>query len=404
MSRKILHELLSIEDTRQLFGAIDVGTRVRSVLIENSTGGILAEDIVSVVDVPNFPKALKDGFAVRLEDVSAAKLPVKLKLLGFSPVGELPGYHVGRMEAVEVATGGPIPEGADAVVMVEDTEIQEGYVIIKAEVRLDENLIHAGFDISKGETVLRKGTRIGPRQIGVLAAIGMRSVDIRFMKVGIVSTGNELTLPGEVLGPGRIYDCNSYSLHAGVTNCGVDAVAYGIVRDEREAFNEAVSRAVEECDLVLTSGSTSAGPDDFMVNIIEDKGEVLAHGLNFKPGKPVIVGIVNNIPIVALPGNPTSSLMVFYEFLMPLIRRCTGVTPPVTQSLEAFLEEDVYSGSRHELHAVWLEGDRVHSASKTSASITTLASAVGFIVIPADVQMVKKGCRVEVVLFEDGYV
>ncbi len=403
MSRKILHELLSIKEARQLFEDIDVRTHIRSVLIENSTGRILAEDIVSATNVPNFPKALKDGYAVRLEDVPAAKLPVSLKLLGFSPVGELPEYHVGKMEAVEVATGGAIPEGADAVIMVEHTELQKGHVVIKTGVGANENLIHAGFDIRKGETLLRKGTLIGPRQIGVLAAIGMRSVNIRSMKIGIISTGNELTLPGELLGPGRIYDCNSYSLHAGITSCGVDAVAYGIVRDDRKAFNDAVNRAIAECDLVLTSGSTSAGPDDFMFDIIEDKGEILAHGLNFKPGKPVIVGFIDNTPIVALPGNPTSSMMVFYEFLMPLIRRCTGAPPPVVQILKGVLEENVYSESRHELHAVWLEGDRVRSASKTSASITTLSDADGFIEIPADVPMVKKGSAVDVILFEDGY-
>ena len=404
MPRKILHDLLSIEDARKLFEGIDARTHVRPIEIERSTGRVLAEDIVSATAVPNFPKALKDGYAVRSEDVlSAIEKAVSLKLLGFSPVGQLPKYRVGEMEAVEVATGGPIPEGADAVVMVEDTELQDCNVLIKVAVSADENLIHAGFDIHEDELVLCKGSRIGVREVGVLAAIGMRNVDVRSMKVGIISTGNELTVPGEPLDPGKIYDCNSYSLYASVTDCGADAVPYGIVRDDQEAFSGAVDRAIAECDLVLTSGSTSAGPDDFMFNIIEEKGEVLAHGLSFKPGKPVVAGIINEIPIVALPGNPTSSLMVFYEFLMPLIRRCLGAPEPVRQVVPGVLEEDVNSGSRHELHAVRLEGNKVFSASKTSASITTLAAADGFIEIPAEVPMVSKGAGVEVVLFEDVY-
>ncbi|MGM0771077.1 MAG: gephyrin-like molybdotransferase Glp [Halobacteriota archaeon] len=402
MPRKILHDLLSIEDSRKLFEGVDVPTHVRPIEIERSAGRVLAENIVSAIAVPNFPKALKDGYAVRSADiVSASESPVSLKLLGFSPVGQLPKYHVGEMEAVEVATGGPIPEGADAVVMAEDTEIQDGYVLIKVVVSPDENLIHAGFDIPKEELVLLKGSRIGVREVGVLAAVGMRDVDIRSMKVGIISTGNELTVPGVPLEPGRIYDCNSYSLYASVTECGADAVSYGILRDEREVFSEVVDRAIAECDLVLTSGSTSAGPDDFMFSIIEDKGEVLAHGLSFKPGKPVVLGIIDETTIVALPGNPTSALMVFYEFIMPLIRRCLGAPEPVRQVVPGVLEEDVISGSRHELHAVRLKGNKVFSASKTSASITTLAAADGFIEIPADVPMVSKGMAVEVVLFED---
>ncbi|WP_440953234.1 molybdenum cofactor synthesis domain-containing protein [Methanococcoides sp. FTZ1] len=402
MPRKILHDLLSIEDARQLFEGLDVRTHVRELKIEDSTGRVLAEDIVSATSVPNFNKSLKDGYAVRSEDVLLAnEVPVSLKLLGFSPVGQLSQYRVGEMEAVEVATGGPIPEGADAVVMVENTELQDGNVLIKVAVNPGQELIHAGFDITKDELVLRRGSRIGVREVGVLAAVGMRYVDIRSLKVGIISTGNELTVPGEPLDLGKIYDCNSYSLSASVTDCGADAVLYGIVRDDREAFSEAVDKAISECDLVMTSGSTSAGPDDFMFNIIEDKGEVLAHGLNFKPGKPVVVGIINEIPIVALPGNPTSSLMVFYEFLLPFIRRGLGAPEPVRRVVSGVLEDDVDSGGRYELHAVRLEGDSVFSVSKTSASITTLAAADGFIEIPADVSMLRRGSEVDVVLFED---
>lgn len=404
MPRKILRDLLSIEDARLLFEGLDVRSHARSMPIETATGRVLAEDVISAIAVPDFDKSLKDGYAVRSEDLLSAKEgPMSLKLLGFSPVGQLSQYRVDGMEAVEVATGGPIPEGADAVVMVEDTELRDGNVLIRKAAKAEQNLIHAGTDVTKGEHVLGKGTRVGAREVGVLASIGQRDVAISSMKVGIISTGNELTVPGESLGPGMIYDCNSYSLYASVVGAGADAVPYGIVRDDREAVRNAVDRAIAECDLVLTSGSTSAGPDDFMYKIIEEKGKLLAHGLNFKPGKPVVVGIIDETPIVALPGHPTASLTVFYEFLLPLIWRCLGASEPVKQRVMAVLGENIISETRYELHAVRLEGQKVFSVNKTSASITTLAAADGFIEIPAGELMVREGTGVEVILFEGLY-
>jgi len=404
MSRKILRDLLSIEDARDLFKGVKVRTHAVSIPIERSSGRVLAEDIVSTLDVPGFDKSLRDGYAVRSEDVaSAGDVPVKLKLAGFSPVGMPPQYGVGKMEAVEVATGGPIPEGADAVVMVEDTELNGDTVVVKTYVKAGQFLLFAGSDISEDERVLSRGLTLGAREIGVLAAIGMREVAVNTMKVGIISTGNELAMPGTDLQPGMVYDTNSYSLYAVTVGSGVDAVAYGIVRDDRKAVGEAVERAVRECDLVLTTGSTSAGPDDFMYDIIEKRGTVLAHGLNFKPGKPVILGLINEVPIVALPGHPTSCLTVFYEFIMPLLRRSLNAPKAKRQTINAVLGEDVMSGNRHELLAVRLENREVFSASRSSAAITTLAYADGFIEIPADVPLVTKGMEVEVTLFDGAF-
>ena len=375
-----------------------------SIPIERSTGRVLAEDVVSTIDVPGFDKSLRDGYAVQSEDVaSAGDEPVSLKLVGFSPVGMPPQYSVGKMEAVEVATGGPIPDGADAVVMVEDTELNGDTVLVKTSVKAEKFLILAGSDISKNACLLSKGLTIGAREVGVLAAIGMREVAVNTMKVGIISTGNELAVPGTRLQPGMVYDTNSYSLYAAATKLGVDTIAYGLIKDDQDAVSAVVERAIGECDIVLTSGSTSAGPDDFMYDIIEEQGTVLVHGLNFKPGKPVVLGMINEVPIVALPGHPTSSLTVFYEFIMPLIRRNLDAPMAKKQTINAVLGEDVISGNRHELLAVRLEGREVFSASRSSAAITTLAYADGFIEIPADVPMVKKGMEVELTLFEGAF-
>ncbi|MCD4821744.1 MAG: hypothetical protein K8R11_06695 [Methanococcoides sp.] len=404
MTRKILRDLLSIEDARNLFKGVRVRTHTVSIPIERSTGRVLAEDVVSTIDVPGFDKSLRDGYAVQSEDVASARdAPVSLKLVGFSPVGMPPQYSVGKMEAVEVATGGPIPDGADAVVMVEDTELNGDTVLVKTSVKAEKFLILAGSDISKNACLLSKGLTIGAREVGVLAAIGMREVAVNTMKVGIISTGNELAVPGTRLQPGMVYDTNSYSLYAAATKLGVDTIAYGLIKDDQDAVSAVVERAIGECDIVLTSGSTSAGPDDFMYDIIEEQGTVLVHGLNFKPGKPVVLGMINEVPIVALPGHPTSSLTVFYEFIMPLIRRNLDAPMAKKQTINAVLGEDVISGNRHELLAVRLEGREVFSASRSSAAITTLAYADGFIEIPADVPMVKKGMEVELTLFEGAF-
>lgn len=404
MSRKILRDLLSIEDARSLFKGVKVRTHIVSIPIERSTGRVLAEDIVSTIDVPGFDKSLRDGYAVRSDDVAfAGDIPVALNMVGFSPVGEPPQYQVGKMEAVEVATGGPIPEGADAVVMVEDTELNGNTVLVKTSVKTGKFLILAGSDISKNACLLSKGLTIGVREVGVLAAIGMREVAVNTMKVGIISTGNELAVPGTSLQSGMVYDTNSYSLYAAATKLGVDTIAYGLIKDDQDAVSAVVKKAIGECDIVLTSGSTSAGPDDFMYDIIEEQGNVLAHGLNFKPGKPVVLGMINEIPIVALPGHPTSSLTVFYEFILPLIRRNLGGPMAKKQTLTAVLGEDIISGTRHELLAVRLENGVVFSTSRSSAAITTLAYADGFIEIPADVPMVKKGMEVVVTFFDDAF-
>ncbi|MCD4703310.1 MAG: hypothetical protein K8R64_03300 [Methanosarcinaceae archaeon] len=251
------------------------------------------------------------------------------------------------------------------------------------------------------EKILHTGLSIAPRHIGALAAVGRRTVWVRSIIVGIISTGNEITVPGLPLDPGKIYDANSYTLYAAARECGSDVKMYGIVRDNREAMEQAIEHAANECDIVLTSGSTSAGSDDVMYRIIEDKGQLLVHGINFKPGKPVIIGMVNDVAVIGLPGNPTSALVVFNELVAPLIRRTLGMTHVIRPRRQAALATDVHSGDRYELLSVRLDGNRAHPADKTSASITTLAQADGFIEIGAGVKLIKAGTDVEVTLFSN---
>ena len=404
MARKILSDLLSIDEARGLFHDLKIRSHAVTSTLDGSLGHFLAEDVVSEIHVPSFDKSLKDGYAIRRQDLEGVLGTKDLRLLGMSSVGRKCPYCVGRDEAVEVATGAPIPAGADCVVMVEDTELHGDHVRLRTPVSVDGNILSFGGDVSKGQIVLEKGRRIGPREIGVLASVGRVFVDIVSMRVGVISTGNELLVPGSPLEDGMIYDTNSHSLCASIRECGVDAVCYGIVKDERDVVSLVLEKAVGECDLVLTSGSTSAGPDDFMYELIEEKGTVLAHGLNFKPGKPVIVGLVGDVPVIGLPGHPTSSMTVFYEFLRPLIRSWAGATVEKKRSVSATMGEDVVSGTRHELLAVKLEGGKVFSASRSSAAITTLVYADGFVEIPADIEVLEEGSVVEVTLFNESCI
>ncbi|ATU07401.1 molybdopterin molybdotransferase MoeA [Methanohalophilus portucalensis] len=397
--RKILNHLISLEEARQILASLPVNCGVEHVSLVHADGRILAEKIVSDINVPSFAKALKDGYAIRAEDVPTQGTCLLLK--AYVPAGRGDILSLGKGEAVEISTGAPIPQESDSVVMVEDTTLEEGKVCIHSEVRQGQHILPAGTDISRGETVLEAGQKLSPAKIGILAALGINNTIVKNLKVGIISTGNELTEPGNPLDPGRIYDANSYTLSAAIRRLSATPVAYGIVGDEPEKARSLLLEAASECDIVLTTGSTSAGSDDFIYRLMEEEGQILMHGLKFKPGKPVIIASVRNIPVIGLPGNPTASLMVFNEIVSSLVRKGLGISTPERQRMKATLMDDVYSDNRLEYHCVEVIDGCAYSADKTSASITTLAKADGFIVIEPQITFVKAGNEVEVTFFEN---
>ncbi|HJH32044.1 MAG TPA: molybdopterin biosynthesis protein [Methanosarcinaceae archaeon] len=403
MQRKEFRELTSVEDARILVNGIGMQPKTISILIENSIDHIIAEDIVSRVDVPSFNKSVMDGYAVRAEDTYQASETnsCTVKLIGSVPAGCQDRFFVGDGEAVDISTGAPIPQGADAVVMIEQTKQQGNDISIDRPVHIGENIMRAGSDIMRGERVLRKGTRIGSREIGVLSAIGKREVLVGSVMVGIISTGDELIQPGEPLEPGKIYDTNSYALNAGVIECGATPVIYGIIRDNDLDMEEAIDTAAGECDIVLTSGSTSAGAGDIMYRVIGEKGITLAHGINIKPGKPVVIGLIDGVPTIGLPGNPTSALTIFNEFVAPLIRRAIGASTDPKTVITAVLGTSIRSQGRHQLLPVGLVRGKVYPADKGSGAITTLADADGFIEIRPEIEYMDAGTPVGVTLFGD---
>ncbi|MGP8337936.1 MAG: molybdopterin biosynthesis protein, partial [Methanosarcinaceae archaeon] len=393
----------SVEKARILVSEIEIQPKIVSVLIENSINHIIAKDIISRVDVPSFNKSIMDGYAVNAKDTYQASETNSciVQLVGSVPAGCTDRFFVGEGKAVDIATGAPIPDGADAVVMIEQTKRQGKEIFIDRPVHIGENIMRAGSDIMRGDRVLRKGTRIGSREIGVLCAIGKREVLTGSIKLGIISTGDELLRPGEPLGPGKIYDTNSYALSAAVIECGATPIMYGIIRDNYQDMEEAIDIAVEECDIVLTSGSTSAGAGDIMYKIIDEKGTTLAHGINIKPGKPVVIGLICGVPTIGLPGNPTSALTIFNEFVAPFIRRAIGTSIDQKTVTTAVLGTSIRSKGRHQLLPVGLVRGKVYPADKGSGAITTLVYADGFIEIRPEVEYMDAGTPVNVTLFGD---
>jgi putative molybdopterin biosynthesis protein len=401
MKRKEFRKLVSVSKAREIINSLQVLPRQEDSTLENAYGKILSEDIITEINVPPFARAIMDGYAVRAEDtyVCSETEPVELRMLGNIPAGSDAKFTVSVGGAMEIATGAPIPEGANAVVMVEYSSEEDGTVSIYRPVAVGENIMKAGSDIRKGERVLRAGRKLGTREIGVLASVGKKDVPILKLQVGVISTGDELVRPGEKLTSGKIYDANSYTLYAGIHECGAFPLLYGIVEDNEAAMKKALETAVSECALILTSGSTSSGAGDVMYRLIDEIGETLAHGINIKPGKPVVIGVIKGVPIIGLPGNPTSALMIFNEFVIPLLRKVLGDNKELKKVEHGIMGTSFRSEGRQQLLPVGLIRGRVYPADRGSGAITSLSGADGFIEIPSSTEFIEAGTPVEVTLF-----
>ncbi|TRZ67921.1 MAG: molybdopterin biosynthesis protein [Methanothrix sp.] len=404
--RKEFRTLLSLDDA--LAAVLDHLPRIElvSLPLEDAFGRILGERVQSRVDVPGFDRAAMDGYAVRSTDTLEARedRAVALKLAGQVPMGRAPDVVVDVSQAAEVSTGSMMPTGANAVVMVEHSEVEHGALLIRRPVHVGENVHRADGDIAFGESVLAPGVRLTAREIGVLAAVGRQQVTVRNLAVGVASTGNELSPPGRVLKPGRIYDINSYTIAAAARECGGCPIIYGILPDDYDEMAKGLRKMAESCGLVLVSGSTSAGIGDVIYRVLDDIGETFFHGINLKPGKPTIFGAIDSKPFFGLPGYPTSALTVFGQLVAPMIRKAMGtMRHNHSHSPKAMgrLAKPVRSEGRRQMYSVGLAGDRVYSLDKGSGSITSLSQADGVIEIPDDVEYLDRGENVEVRLFGD---
>jgi len=364
---------------------------------------ILAQDIVADVDIPGFTRSVVDGYAVRAAETvgSSDAIPSMFTLRGRIAMGMSAGMNLQPGECIYVPTGGDLPDGADAVVMIEHAEQIGDEILVKKSVAYGENVLLYNEDFSKGEPVLRMGKRLSAQDIGVLAAAGCKVVPVaRMPKIGILSTGNELVPVSVRPHAGQVRDVNSYVIAAAVRDWGCFPVFYGIIRDEREALSTGISRATAECDVVLISGGSSKDERDMVSAIIEERGKVLIHGIAIAPGKPTIIGKCNGRPVIGLPGHPASAFIVLIAIVRHLITAITGETDSSVRTLQATLDQNVPSAKgREDYVRVAVKNGIATPLFGKSGLLNTLVKSTGVVRVPAESEGLETGTRVEVILW-----
>ncbi|MHA1770639.1 MAG: molybdopterin-binding protein [Candidatus Thorarchaeota archaeon] len=372
------------------------------ISISQAEGRVLAGSITAKDNVPPFDRSAVDGYAVIAEDTFAANdTEVVLKVVDVVHAGTMPKTRVTHGTCIQIATGAPVPPGANAVVMVEFTEQRDDGVLLTKPVYPGANLAHAGEDIKVGEVVLPVGDRLTPAKIGVLAALGMTETQVFTRpKVTIIPTGKEVVAPGQSLDAGKIYDVNSFTLEAILTKNGAQVIRHAIVTDDYDQLKKAVEEALTS-DLIVMSGGSSVGEKDMMVDVLENMGKILFHGVQVKPGKPTLFAMVKSTPVVGMPGYPTSCLSNAYIFLIPVIRQMAHLPPYQPRTVTAKISKRVVSASgRKQFLTVRVEDGIVHPVYRTSGAITSMSRADGYIMLPVNLDVIEEGEEVEVTLFE----
>jgi putative molybdopterin biosynthesis protein len=412
---QFLHVLDRDEAERRFRAAIDLTPRgVETVPLDAALGRVLAADVVSPVDVPSFDRSNVDGFAVVSEDTFGASeeapRPVQL---GEETIhtGVVPKTVIRPGTAVSIATGGMVPRGADAVVMVEHADRDGSELRIARAVTAGTGVSFAGTDITAGETVLRRGQVLTSRDTGVLAAIGVASVEVwRKPIVAILSTGDEIIAPGEPMQPAKVYDSNAQVLADAVRELGGEPKRLGITHDDMAALRERLHYALEVADVVMLSGGTSKGAGDLSYRVVAELGDpgIVAHGVALKPGKPICLAATRGRPVVVLPGFPTSAIFTFHEFVAPVVRLLAGRGSQERTSVPARLAVKVNSEiGRTEYLLVGLvetadEGAGTSLAAypmgQGSGSVTAFSRADGFATIGRHEEIVQAGTLVDVQL------
>ncbi|MGH9175600.1 MAG: molybdenum cofactor synthesis domain-containing protein, partial [Vicinamibacterales bacterium] len=334
-----IRETIPLEEARELIDGViaPVGRTVRVPLLQAS-GRVLAMDLTSERDVPPFARAGMDGYAVVAESTFGASRfePKTLRVVEKIYTGEVPTRRVGPGEAAEIATGAPMPDGADAVVMVEETErTGQDDINILTPVYPRQNVGKQGADIVRGQMVLVAGDLLNPSRIGAIAALGITEVEVFDRpSVAILSTGNEIVEPGTELEPGQIYDINRYTLSTIVAEHGGAPVAYQTAEDTLEDLERAIDRCLNE-DMMVFSGGSSVGERDLILDVIGRRGEIVFHGIAVKPGKPTVFGVIDGKAVFGMPGYPTSCLSNAYMLLVPALRRMAHLPPQRLRTLQA---------------------------------------------------------------------
>ena len=395
---------ISLDEARaRLTSSVRAVARTERVPIELASGRVVAADVDSPIDVPPFARSAMDGYAVVAADSVGAtrESPRRLRLAGRVFTGENPTTSVASGSCMEIATGAPLPPGADAVVMVEDTASSDDEVNILAAVTAGQNVGRRGADIRTGDRVVAAGDVLTPSRIGALAAVGCPTVEVFARpRVAILSTGNEVVEPGQPLPPAHVYDVNRFTLAA-------LAAAHGGAPDPRRPVHDSLDAlvgAIDDCagaDVIVFSGGSSVGNRDLILDVVRARGEMIFHGIAVRPGKPTAFARVNGqTPFFGMPGNPTSCLSNAYVLLIPFLRATARLPPHAPRTIDVPLARRIASAvGRHQFYTVRISDGRAWPAFKGSGDITSLSQADGYIEIPPTVSVVEEKTLVTVTLF-----
>ncbi|MEO8260015.1 MAG: gephyrin-like molybdotransferase Glp [Acidobacteriota bacterium] len=400
---------ISLEEARRrLAAAVRPIARTERVPLADASGRVVASGVTSSLDVPPFARSAMDGYAVVAADTAGASrdTPVRLGIAERIYTGQMPQRGIAPGLCAEIATGAPLPAGADAVVMVEETRSADGrretgsLVDILTAATAGQNISPRGADITTGALVVNPGDLLTPGRIGSLAAVGRTDVEVyQRPRVAILSTGNEVVAPGSTLEPGQVFDVNSFTLAAIAGAHGGAAERHRAVEDSLDALTTALD-ACAGADVIVFSGGSSVGERDLILDVVTARGEMVFHGIAIKPGKPTAFALVDGRPLFGMPGNPTSCLSNAYILLVPFLRAIAHLPPFQPRIVRVPLARRIDSvASRHQIYTVRLADGRAHPAFKGSGDITSLSQADGYIEIPADQETVDAGAMVEVTMF-----
>lgn len=404
---KEFFNVMDPDDLKKIIGSLNMQRKIETVNLVDAHNRVLAENICAAIDLPPFDRASMDGYAVRAQDTFDASEddPVILILIEKIRAGDIPSQKVEMGTCSEIGTGAPMPDGADAVVMVECTDIKGNKVKILEAVTPGTNWSSRGSDIKKGKFLMPKGTFLTVDKIGALSAMGLIEIQVLAKPtVAIISTGNELIKPEEKLQHGKLYDINSVSLTNAVKACGCLPITSTIVKDD---YNS-IKNKIDECkhaDIIITSGGTAAGAGDVLRRVVEDMGKVLVHGVSLKPGKPILIGRLpqddSAIILFGLPGYPVSALMIFHGFLAPFLKGLAGIKKSMgeKETVTCKLSRKYHSklGKSHFV-LVKIKENIAYPISNDSGAITALAEADGYFEVPKLVEIIEKGDEIKVIL------
>ena len=395
-------EVVSVDEAVGAVRRIAPPPGCEEVPLEDALHRVLARDVRADIDIPGFDRSTVDGYAVAAAETTGASeaIPAMLQCRGRVGMGSADAGRVAPGSCLYVPTGGALPEGADAVVMIEHAEQIGDDVLVHRPVAPGENVVFRGEDFEAGKTVLPRGRVLSPREIGVAAAVGADRVTVvTTPRIGIISTGNELVPVVETPGPGEVRDANSYLAGAFVTGRGCHPVYFGIVRDERAVLKKAVSSALERCDVVLVSGGSSKDERDNTAAVIAELGTVLVHGIALAPGKPTIIGTARGRPIIGLPGHPASAYVVLVAVVDHLLAAMRGTTVS-RRTVRARLVQNVPStrGREDYVRVSTRDGEATPVFGK-SGLLNTLVQSEGLVRVPASSEGLEIGEEVEVILW-----